>query len=91
VIEKILPEVSVKGERIARGLAKYHPRVRGLMIGITVGDKCPDIQKKCAEQGILVNCAADGNLRLVPPLTITNAEIDRVVRVIDGALGQVLL
>ncbi|MFA4875909.1 MAG: acetylornithine/succinylornithine family transaminase [Methanoregula sp.] len=91
VIEKILPEVSVKGERIARGLAKYHPRVRGLMIGITVGDKCPDIQKKCAEQGILVNCAADGNLRLVPPLTITNAEIDRVVRVIDGALGQVML
>jgi acetylornithine/N-succinyldiaminopimelate aminotransferase len=91
VIEKILPDVARKGERFAVGLKKYHPRVRGLMIGITVGDKCPDIQKMCAEQGILVNCAADGNLRLVPPLTITDAEIDRVVRVIDGALGPVLL
>jgi acetylornithine/N-succinyldiaminopimelate aminotransferase len=87
VIEKVLPDVAKKGERFKKGLAKYNPRVRGLMIGITVGDKCPEIQKRCAEQGVLVNCAADGNLRLVPPLTITDAEIDRVVKVINGALG----
>jgi len=91
VIEKILPEVSLKGARFAEGLKKYHPRVRGLMIGISIGDKCPGVQKTCAEQGVLVNCAADGNLRLVPPLTITDAEIDRVVKVIDGAIGQVVL
>jgi acetylornithine/N-succinyldiaminopimelate aminotransferase len=91
VIEKILPDIPRKGERIKKGLEKYHPRGRGLMIGITVGDTCPDVQKKCAAEGVLVNCAADGNLRLVPPLVITDAEIDRVVRVIDGALGQVML
>lgn len=91
VIEKVLPEVSVKGERFRKGLVKYNPRVRGLMIGITVGDKCGQVQKKCAEQGVLINCAADGNLRLVPPLVITDAEIDRVVKVLNGALGQVLL
>ncbi len=91
VIEKILPEVSVKGERFRKGLAKYNPRVRGLMIGIKVGDTCGEVQKRCAEQGVLVNCAADGNLRLVPPLVITDAEIDRVVKVLNGALGQVLL
>jgi len=87
VIEKVLPDVATKGERFKSGLAKYNPRVRGLMIGMTIGDKCPEIQKKCAEQGVLVNCAADGNLRLVPPLTISDAEIDRVVKVINGALG----
>jgi acetylornithine/N-succinyldiaminopimelate aminotransferase len=87
VIEKILPDVARKGERFRKGLAVYNPRVRGLMIGITIGDKCPDVQKKCAEEGVLVNCAADGNLRLVPPLIITDAEIDRVVGVINGALG----
>jgi len=91
VIEKILPDVSRKGELFNKGLRKYNPRIRGLMIGISIGDKCPELQKKCAEQGVLVNCAADGNLRLVPPLVITDAEIDRVVRVIDGALGQVML
>jgi acetylornithine/N-succinyldiaminopimelate aminotransferase len=87
VIEKILPDVARKGERFGKGLARHNPRVRGLMIGMTIGDTCPDVQKKCADQGVLVNCAADGNLRLVPPLVITDAEIDRVVGVINGALG----
>jgi len=87
VIEPILPDVIRKGERFREGLKKYNPRVRGLMIGMTVGDRCPEIQKQCAEEGVLVNCAADGNLRLVPPLTITNAEIDRVLKVLNGALG----
>jgi acetylornithine/N-succinyldiaminopimelate aminotransferase len=87
VIEKILPDVARKGERFGKGLAFHNPRVRGLMIGMTIGDTCPDVQKKCADQGVLVNCAADGNLRLVPPLVITDAEIDRVVGVINGALG----
>lgn len=87
VIEKILPDVSRKGERFNRGLKKYNPRVRGLMIGFTAGDKCVEIQKRCAEKGVLVNCAADGNMRLVPPLTISDDEIDRVVRIIDGASG----
>lgn len=91
VIEKILPDVGRKGERFKKGLEKYNPRVRGLMIGATIGDKCPEIQKKCAEEGVIVNCAADGNLRLVPPLVISDAEIDRVVRVLNGALGQVML
>jgi acetylornithine/N-succinyldiaminopimelate aminotransferase len=89
VLEKVLPEVKGKGERIGKGLAKYNPRVRGLMIGISVGDMCGEVQKICKKEGVLVNCAADGNLRLVPPLVITDAEIDRVVRVIDGALGTV--
>jgi len=91
VIEKILPDVNRKGESFRKGLEKYNPRVRGLMIGITLGDRCPEIQKKCAGEGVLVNCAADGNLRLVPPLVIADAEIDRVVRVIHGALGTTVL
>jgi len=91
VIEKILPDIIWKGEQFRQGLGKYNPRVRGLMIGASIGDKCPELQKKCAEEGVLVNCAADGNLRLVPPLVISDAEIDRVVRVINGALGQVML
>jgi acetylornithine/N-succinyldiaminopimelate aminotransferase len=91
VIEKILPDVTRKGERFKNGLAKYHPRGRGLIIGITVGDKCGAVQKECAQNGVLVNCAADGNLRLIPPLVITDAEIDRAVKVIDGALGKVML
>lgn len=87
VIERVLPDVTRKGECLREGFRTYNPRVRGLMFGMTIGDRCPEVQKRCAEQGVLVNCAADGNLRLVPPLTISDAEIDRVVKVVNGALG----
>jgi acetylornithine/N-succinyldiaminopimelate aminotransferase len=86
VIETVLPEVEPKGRRFAELLAAEKPRQRGLMIGITVGESCPAVQKTCAENGVLVNCAADGNLRLVPPLIITDDEIDRAVAVINAAL-----
>jgi acetylornithine/N-succinyldiaminopimelate aminotransferase len=87
VIREILPEIESKGERFRKGLAGYNPRVRGLMIGVPVGERCPAVQKECAKKGVLVNCAADGNLRLVPPLVISTDEIDQAVGVINGALG----
>jgi acetylornithine/N-succinyldiaminopimelate aminotransferase len=86
VIETVLPEVEPKGRRFAELLAAEKPRQRGLMIGITVGESCPAVQKTCAENGVLVNCAADGNMRLVPPLVITDDEIDQAVAVINAAL-----
>ncbi len=91
IIEKILPDIPGKGERFKAGLAVHQARVRGLMIGITVGERCPEVQKECAANGVLVNCAADGNLRLVPPLVITNDEIDRAVGVVNAALGKRML
>ena len=87
VIEEILPGIAGKGERFRKGLASHDPRVRGLMVGVTVGERCPQVQKECARNGMLVNCAADGNLRLVPPLVITDEEIDRVTDVVNDALG----
>ena len=86
VIEEILPDVVRKGERFMKGLSRHNPRGRGLIIGMSVGDRCPEVQQTCAENGVLVNCAADGNLRLIPPLVITEEEIDAAVGVIDAAL-----
>lgn len=88
VIGELLPEVAAKGERFGAALAHLNPRVRGLMIGITIGDHCADVQKECAAHGLLVNCAAHGNLRLVPPLTITNAEIDQATGIINAAVSK---
>ncbi|MGE5832090.1 MAG: aminotransferase class III-fold pyridoxal phosphate-dependent enzyme, partial [Methanomicrobiales archaeon] len=87
VIEGILPTVIPKGERFRHGLSVHNPRVRGLMVGITVGQSCPEVQKRCAARGVLINCAADGNIRLVPPLVIGDAEIDTAIEVIHEALG----
>jgi len=87
VIDDVLPQVQKKGDRFKRALSAHNPRGRGLIIGITVGDRCPDVQRICAGKGVLVNCAADGNLRLVPPLIISDEEIDRAAGVVNGALG----
>lgn len=86
VIEEIMPSIPAKAELFRTGLARFNPRVRGLMIGISVGDRCGDVQKACAERGLLVNCAADGNLRLVPPLVITLAEIQTACRILTEVL-----
>lgn len=87
VIEEILPDVPAKGERFVKGLSRHNPRGRGLLIGMSVGDRCPEVQQLCADDGVLVNCAADGNLRLIPPLVITDEEIDTAVGVVNAALG----
>jgi acetylornithine/N-succinyldiaminopimelate aminotransferase len=87
VIEEILPAVVPKGERFRAGLSDFSPRVRGLMVGITLGQRCPEVQKRCAARGVLVNCAADGNIRLVPPLVIRDDEIDAAIEVIHEALS----
>lgn len=91
VIEGILPDISRKGSRFTGLLGDYQPRHRGLMIGITVGDSCARVAASCAENGVLINCAADGNIRLVPPLIISDAEIDRAAEAVNGALGEILL
>ena len=91
VIEEILPEVSRKGDRFAGLLSDYNPRHSGLMIGLTVGEVCARVASACQQNGVLINCAADGNIRLVPPLVIRDDEIDRAAGVINGALGEVLL
>lgn len=87
VIENVLPSVPEKAERFRKGLARHNPRVAGLLIGMTIGDRCVSVRDDCAARGVLVNCAADGNLRLMPPLVISNDDIDRVIGVVNEAIG----
>ena len=87
VIEDILPYIEEKGRRFKEGLSAHNPRQTGLMIGISAGERCPEVQAKCAENGVLVNCAGHGNIRLVPPLVIENDDIDRALEVINAALN----
>lgn len=87
VIEEVMPDIPAKAELFRNGLSRYNPRVRGLMVGITVGERCGEVQEACAEKGVLVNCAAEGNIRLVPPLVITPDEIGTACRILKEALA----
>jgi len=58
----------------------------GLMIGIELKDKAGPVAQALMQEGVLVLLAGTTVLRLLPPLVITRAQVDRVV----GALAKVL-
>ena len=74
-------------------------RGRGLMVGIEldpIRDKSvtgldfegKEIAEKCIEQGLLINCTAGNFIRFLPPLTVTEEEIDEGVHILDSVLGS---
>ena len=62
----------------------------GAMIGVELADKAraEAVQQRCLEAGVIVlTCGPDGNvLRLIPPLTMTDAELDQGLEVLSTAL-----
>jgi len=86
------------GERVMARLQEAtagNPAVRevrgvGLMIGVELagGDAADAVQRRCLDDGVLVlNCGPHGEvLRLIPPLTITDADLDRGLTVLLAAL-----
>jgi 4-aminobutyrate aminotransferase-like enzyme len=87
------------GERALARLqagAVGNPAVRdvrgvGLMIGVQLadGDTATAVQQRCLDAGVLVlTCGPHGDvLRLIPPLTITDDELDHGLGVLLAALG----
>jgi acetylornithine/N-succinyldiaminopimelate aminotransferase len=69
-----------------RGLNKDYVleiRGKGLMVGMELSIKCEDLVVKARDSGVLLNCTSDSVLRFVPPLTITEEQIDTVVSVLN--------
>ncbi len=91
VLRRILPGIAAKGERFRAGLeeAGVKPRVRGLMVGFTAGEKAPAIAKYCQKNGVLINVAGGENIRIVPPLVISTSDIDSALAVIKEAVNAV--
>jgi acetylornithine/N-succinyldiaminopimelate aminotransferase len=52
------------------------------MMGVRVKDSCADMVTAGLEKGVLLNCTAGNILRMVPPLVITEEEVDSVVDII---------
>ena len=58
----------------------------GMMIGIALKTKkAPDVLKACLEKGLLVLTAKD-RVRLLPPLTISQAELEAGVKILTEVL-----
>ena len=58
------------------------------MRGIELKTAPRDVIAKCMEKGLLVCSAGYTVLRFVPPLVVTEDDIDKAVSIIDEALSE---
>jgi acetylornithine/succinyldiaminopimelate/putrescine aminotransferase len=63
-------------------------RGKGLILGLELDIEGAKIVDACMEEGLLINCTASKVLRFVPPLTITQKEIDRGLGILDKVLAR---
>lgn len=63
-------------------------RGKGLLIGLELDRPGAPIVNKCLEQGVLLNCVHENVLRFLPPLIVTEEEIDRVVSLLNAVISE---
>jgi acetylornithine aminotransferase len=95
--EGLLDAATRAGERLRRGLrAPDHPLVRevrgaGLLLGVVLGGEvAARVQRAAQDRGLLVNAVAPDVVRLAPPLTVTDGEVDAFVDGFRAALSETL-
>lgn len=57
-------------------------RHQGLMLGIQLDHACTELVGQAAEHGLLINVTAGNVIRLLPPLIISEEEIDRAIEIL---------
>jgi acetylornithine aminotransferase len=85
---KLADRAAQLGNRILRGLREAlggthrvrDIRGRGLIIGVELDAPCQPIMQHALERGLLLNVTAERVVRLLPPLILSDAEADEVVR-----------
>jgi acetylornithine/N-succinyldiaminopimelate aminotransferase len=73
-------------------LARRSPKVRavrglGYMWGVDVVDVAADVVQRGWDEGLLIITAGDHTLRLLPPLTMTQSDLERGLAVLERVLG----
>jgi acetylornithine/N-succinyldiaminopimelate aminotransferase len=90
--EALLANVRERGARLADGLA-HLPRVlsvhgRGLMLACEIDVSAPDVVRRALlDHHLIVNATGPATVRLLPPLTITAADVDEALARLGAALA----
>jgi len=86
--EAFLGTIRSKGERLAAGLRGLglEPRGAGLMLGFDVSEAPARARTLLLEQRLVVNATGPATIRLLPPLTVTDDELDEALRRIAAVL-----
>ena len=97
---ELLANVERQGERLRKRLAALHNRIgviaevrgRGLMLGAVLRDewtgRAGELVEACRRHGVLVLQAGPDVLRFLPPLNVTDEELDVGMDRLEAALGE---
>lgn len=92
--EQLLEAATATGDYIRQRItAMNHPAVVqikgiGLMLGIEFTHETKPMVSALLEEGVLANATAGNVLRLVPPLNITRAELEKAMDAIEKVIGE---
>lgn len=94
--ENLLQNVKETGrylkEKLQKLAEKYtfikEVRGLGLMLGMELTIPAREIMNKCMENGLLVIGAGTNIIRFVPPLIISQENVDEAVSILDKVLGE---
>ncbi|HEY2031405.1 MAG TPA: aminotransferase class III-fold pyridoxal phosphate-dependent enzyme, partial [Myxococcales bacterium] len=92
----LIEQVQRAGARLSErlsGLAKNRrvagERGQGLLRALLLAeDVAPKVVVKARERGLLVNAIGDRVIRLAPPLTVSDGEIDQAAELLQEAVAQ---
>ena len=62
-------------------------RGAGLMLAVELNEDAPDLVHRALADGVLINVTQGNIVRLLPPLTMTNAEADELVAKVAGLIN----
>ena len=87
--QAFLDDVGGKGRRLEAGLSSLGlgARGRGLMLAFEVEDAREVARRALLEQRLVVNATGPTTIRLLPPLTVSDEEIDDAVERLRALLG----
>lgn len=100
ILDEELPQRATQAsERIRERIAAIEDRVPmvtglrglGLLLAITLAeDVSADVVVECRERGLLANNVRPNAVRLMPPLNVTDEEIDRACQIFEEAVAAVV-
>jgi acetylornithine/N-succinyldiaminopimelate aminotransferase len=96
ILDELLPSIRKVGDYFKanlESLAAKHSSVKqvrgfGLMLGMELEFPGKQIVLDAIANKLLINCTHETVLRFLPPYTITEAEVDRAVKILDKLLRK---
>lgn len=94
--ENLFPHIQALGQRFYNGFSETLAnlsgikaiRVKGLMIGIELDRPAYPLMRTALEHRLLINVTAERVVRLLPPLTINNAQADEIITTVSQLLRE---